>query len=153
MDNISEDIIRDADPVICEQLLEDDRSDFEKEIDIVMNLSYEEFKNTNEANKKFEADIIEQYNKELLERKTKCNEIIFNMNKISKFDKDIKEIYEIIEPILELYCSQNINYCVFDEVTHNRIFYMISKIRIDKKNIEFLKTIIIKEDKISVKIN
>jgi hypothetical protein len=30
---------------------------------------------------------------------------------------------------------------------------MISKIRIDKKNIEFLKTIIIKEDKISVKIN
>jgi len=153
MDNISEDIIRDADPVICEQLLEDDRSDFEKEIDIVMNLSYEEFKNTNEANKKFEADIIEQYNKELLERKTKCNEIIFNMNKISKFDKDIKEIYEIIEPILELYCSQNINYCVFDEVIHNRIFYMISKIRIDKKNIEFLKTIIIKEDKISVKIN
>jgi hypothetical protein len=152
MENYTEDNIRSPDSIIREQLLEDDRSDFEKEIDNVIQLSYEELLNQNEAISKYENEIMEQYNISLLERKNKCDKILIDMNKIIKFDKEIKEIYEIIEPILELYYNQNINYCVFEEKTYNRIFNLISKIRTDKTNVDFLKTVIIKENNTSFKI-
>lgn len=152
MENYSEDNIRPADPIIREQLIDDDISDFEKEIDVAIHLSCEEIRIQNEINNKFESDIIDQYNKELSERKNKCDLILLDIKKIIKFDKDIKEIYDIIEPILELYSYQNINYCVFDEKTYNRIFDLLSRIRTNKKNIEFLKSIITKEDhNISIK--
>ena len=148
--NIDDDNIRPPDSTITEQLLYDDVSDFEKDIDIAIQESYNEIINYNEANKKYELDIIENFNNELLERKNNCNEILFTINRISKFDKNIKEILDIIEPILELYCYQNINYYIFDEVTYNKIFNLISQIRLNKKNIDFLKTIIVKEDKNSL---
>lgn len=152
MENYIEDDIRQPDIVISDKLLDDDRSEYEKDIEAAIQISYEELIHHNEINSKYENEIINKYNEQLLERKNKCNTILFDIKKITNYDKEIKEIYEIIEPILELYYHQNINYCVFDDKTYNRIFNLISKIRTDKKNIEFLKSIIVKEETTNYKI-
>ena len=66
------------------------------------------------------------------------------MNKLLRFDKDIKEIYEIIEPIIESYCAQYTEIIELDDVTYEKIFKVLGTIRTNKNNIELLKTILIR---------
>jgi hypothetical protein len=58
----------------------------------------------------------------------------------------MKEIYEIIEPIIDSYCAQYITQCEIDSVTHDRIFKVIGNVRTNKNAIELLKKIIIKSE-------
>ena len=71
---------------------------------------------------------------------------ISNLNKLIRFDKDIKEIYEIIEPIIDCYCAQYMNQCEIDTVTHDRIFKVIGNVRTDKNAMELLKKILVKSE-------
>lgn len=73
-------------------------------------------------------------------------EFLFDLNKLIRFDKDIKEIYEIIEPIIDSYYAQYINQCELDQITYDRIFKVIGNIRTDKNAIELLKNVIIKSE-------
>ena len=66
-----------------------------------------------------------------------------DLNRLIKFDKDIKEIYEIIEPIIDSYCNQYIEVVELDLITYEKIFKVIGTVRTDKKNIELLKTILL----------
>jgi hypothetical protein len=144
--------IRPFDPIISEQII-DYSSDYDIEIDEAINISIFEITQQNELNIKYENDIIDSYNKTLNERRENSKSILFQLNKISKFDKQVKEIYDIIEPIIECYCKQNINYCIIDDVTYDKIFNLINKIRTDKKNIQFLKRIILKDENLNFKIS
>ena len=56
----------------------------------------------------------------------------------------MKEIYEIVEPIIYTYCEQNIETWETDEETYEKIFKNLSTIRTDKSALELLKYIIIK---------
>jgi hypothetical protein len=72
-------------------------------------------------------------------RKKIINPIIFEIEKISKYDKSYVELYQLLEPILQLYINQYLNYYEFDEETYNMIFNKLSTIRISKDNIKLLK--------------
>lgn len=55
----------------------------------------------------------------------------------------MRDTYEIIEPIIDAYCNHIIETYFVDEETFQSIFKNLNSIRTDKKNIDFLKTIII----------
>ena len=136
--------IRDADKVFKEQLVEDNRSDFEKELDQALRISLEETKTLNDLNKNFEEELIQKFEKEKIERKEIFAKFLLDFNRIIRFDKDVKYVYEIIEPIIDAYCNQFIEICELDEETYNKIFKVISTVRTNQNCVNILKTIIIK---------
>jgi hypothetical protein len=143
---INDDNIRPPDVVVSEQLLEDTRSNFEKEIDEALYLSFQDMREKEDLSRKYEEQILKDYNEETFKRKQIFEKFLFDLNKISKIDKEIREIYDIIEPIIESYCSQFINKCEFDIETYEKIFKLLGKIRTDKAAVEFLKTVILKDE-------
>jgi len=138
--------IRAPDIVKKEQLLEDNRSEYDKQMDQAMYLSIQEFKNQEESNQKYEDELIIEHSRIINERKDLFRAFLFDLNKLIRFDKDMKEIYEIIEPIIDYYCAQYITQCEIDPITYDRIFKVIGNIRTNKNNIELLKKIIIRSE-------
>ena len=140
MNSYSNENIRPPDDVKKERLCPDNRSNFEKEMEEAINCSLHEHE---EINKNYEDKIMNEYLLETNIRRENFKNILFDLSKLIKYDKDIREIYEIIEPIIDAYCGQYIQKYEIDEITYNRIFKVIGTIRTDKKNIELLKTIFI----------
>lgn len=141
--------IRPPDETKREQLMEDNRSEFEKQMDEALYLSLQEIKQQEKISQQYEEEIITQYNNELNSRKEKFQQLLFDMNKLIKFDKDIKDVYEIIESIIETYCSQYTEAVILDDITYNKIFKVIGTIRTNKNTVELLKNIIIKTSSIT----
>ena len=141
---MDENNIRLPDQAIYDKLVEaDEISDFDKEMEEAIKKSMKEFIEEDLINRQYEEELIKRYEKILFERKEQCREILIDIARLTLYDKEMKEIYEIIDPILECYCAQNIDFYEIDTKTYNRIYYLLSKIRTKPKNIEFLKTIIL----------
>lgn len=141
----TDDNIRPPDNIIREQLVEDTRSEFEKQIDQAIYLSLKESKNRDKLNENFEEELIKKFQKESIKRKENFTNFLLDLNRLIRFDKDIKEIYEIIEPIIESYCNQAIEVFEIDIKTYEKIFSVLSTIRTNKQNIELLRKIILLE--------
>jgi hypothetical protein len=139
MDN--EDDIRRPDKVKREILFDDNRTDYEKQLDEALYVSLQE---SEEKNKIYEDEIYNNYFTETARRKEAFRELLFDLRKLIKIDKEIKEIYEIIEPIIDAYCSQFINCFELDAETYDKIFNVLGSIRTNKNNIELCKGIIVK---------
>lgn len=140
--NDEEENIRLPDAVITEQLLEDNRSEYEKQIDEAIYISYQELSENQELNKKYEEQLLKDYKEESDKRRKIFETLLFDLHKISKIDREVREIYEIVDPIIESYCSQYIDLCELDADMHKKIFTLLSKIRTDKTAVNFLKDII-----------
>ncbi len=140
------DNVRTPDKTKKEQLLQDNRSEYDKQMDEAMYLSIQEFKKQEEINQKYEEEVINEHIKIINERKDLFRGFLFDLNKLIRFDKDMKEIYEIIEPIIDSYCAQYINQCEIDNITYDRIFKVIGNVRTNKNAIELLKKILIKSE-------
>lgn len=145
MDNFQEDNIRAPDEVIRETLLEDTRSDFEKQLDEAMYLSMQEIQQQREINKQYEEDLLKNYVDETNRRLNLFKNFMANMNKLCRFDNEVREIYNILEPIIESYCGQYFETCELDEETYDKIFNTLKKIRNDQQAFDTLKTIILRE--------
>lgn len=148
MDN--DDTIRQPDSIYSDQLMEDERSDFDKELEEAIYLSMKDINDREDINAKFEEEIILKYSQETCKRKEIFKKFIFDLNKVSKVDKDIREILEIIEPIIDSYCSQTFDICSLEHEMHKKIFHLLTKIRTDKQAIELLKTIILSDEYSSI---
>ena len=144
LDDFYEDEIRPPDRVIREQLVEDSNSDYQKQINEAIQQSIQDIQKQELLNAQYENDIVEIYNQITNERKDLFREFLLHLNKLSKFDKEVREIYEIIDPIIESYCNQFIEVCELDEETYNKIFGLLKKIRNNKDAIDLLTKIIYK---------
>jgi hypothetical protein len=127
-DNIGmniEEYIRPPDKVKKERLLQPEPWDGEEfEEDTLQNmLDYE---------KEIQKFFIEEKDR----RKKIFNSLLFKMKQLSNYDKEVEEIYNIIEPIIESYCEQVIQYYEVDKITYERIFNILSTIRINKEPLE-----------------
>lgn len=71
--------VRPADKVFKEQLIEDNRSYFEKEVDEALRLSLEEAINLNNLNKDFEEELIQKFEKEKIERKEMFTKFLLDL--------------------------------------------------------------------------
>ena len=136
MDNADD--IRCPDKVKIDRLFDDNRSDYEKQLDEALYVSLQE---SEEKNKIYEDEIYNNYFTETAIRKEAFRELLFDLRKLIKFDKEIKEIYEIIEPIIDAYCSQFINCFELDAETYDKIFNVLGSIRTNKNNIGLIPTI------------
>ena len=125
--NDIDDNIRPPEESFNERLLEDTRTEFEKQIDEAMYLSMKEINQQQDINRQYEEQLMKDYFEESNRRKDIFKDFLFNLNKLIKFDKDIREIYNIIEPIIESYCGQYIQSCELDEETYDRIFNTLKK--------------------------
>lgn len=146
MDNFQEDNIRQPDDAFKETLLEDTRSDFEKQLDEALQLSMQEINQQLNINKKYEEQLLKDYSIETERRSNIFKNFLFNINKVGKFDNKIEEIYNIIDPIIDSYCGQFIDNCKLDKETYNKIFDTLKQIRNDQQAFDILKTIILIEE-------
>ena len=146
MDNFQEDNIRQPDNAFKETLLEDTRSDFEKQMDEALQLSMQEINQQLNINKKYEEQLLKDYYTEIERRSNIFKNFLFNINKVGKFDNKIEEIYNIIDPIIDSYCGQFIDNCKLDKETYNKIFDTLKQIRNDQQAFDILKTIILIEE-------
>ena len=138
--------IRPADGSKRELLQQDTRTEYEKQIEEAINLSSMEYREKEIKNERFEEEIIANYYKVSNERRDLFREFLFDLGKLIRFDKETKEIYEIIEPIIDSYCNQFIDKCELDEITYDRIFNELKGIRTNKKNIEHLANLLIRKE-------
>ena len=144
MDN-TEDYIRPPDDVVSEQLLEDNRSEFEKQMDEAMYLSMQEMKQQRDINREYEEQLLKDYAAETNRRTELFKDFLLNLKKIGKFDNEVREIYEILDPIIDSYCGQCIETCELDEETYDNILKTLNKIRNNPLALDTLKTIILRE--------
>jgi hypothetical protein len=140
-----EDNIRPPDETKRERLIEDTRSDFEKEMDNAINESMKEIEEQQKIQDNYEKELLDEFLNETIKRREKFEKLLFDLNKLIKYDKEIKEIYEIVEPIIELYCNQYIEVINLDQTTYEKIFNILNKIRIYKSALDILKNIILIE--------
>lgn len=145
MDNFQEDNIRAPDEVVKETLLEDTRSDFEKQLDEAMYLSMQEINQQIDINNQYEEQLVKDYDLETNRRNEIFKKFLFNLNKVGKFDKKVGEIYDILDPIIDSYCGQYIETCELDGETYDKIFNTLKEIRNDQQAFNILKTIILRE--------
>ena len=138
--------IRPADGSKRELLQQDTRTEYEKQIEEAINLSSMEYREKEIKNERFEEEIIANYYKVSNERRDLFREFLFDLGKLIRFDKETKEIYEIIEPIIDSYCNQYIDKCELDEITYDRIFNALKGIRTNKKNIDHLANLLIRKE-------
>ena len=86
--------------------------------------------------------IFNDYLMETNNRKEMFHELLVDLQKLVKFDKDIKEIYDILDPVIDTYCAQYIQNVELDQESYDRIFKVLGTIRTNKKNIELVKLLI-----------
>jgi hypothetical protein len=155
-DDYNEDNIRQPDSVKTERLLEDDFYDerpFDYNtnniLDKDMNNAFEESKKDYESRiqleEEYEKQVIQDYLTIVETNKVKFQPLLNILNRLSKFDKDIKEINDILEPIIDSYCAQALPFVEFDTITYDRIYKVLGSIRTDKNCIEELKKVVICE--------
>jgi hypothetical protein len=142
----NQDEVRQPDNVVSEALQEDTRSEYQKQIDKAIYLSTIELCEQQKLQKRYEEEIIANYYIICNERKEKFREFLFDLNKLLRFDKDIREVYEIIKPIIDSYCNQIIEFCELESLTYDKIFKLLKGVRTNKKNIEYLQTLLIRKE-------
>lgn len=141
---MSSDDIRLPDKIVQEQLIEDNRSEYDKQVEEALSLSLSEYNEQKELNEKYEEELHQKSLIEMSNRKNKFKDLLTDLKKLINYDTEIKNIYEIIEPIIETYSMLYFETIEFDLETYDKIFLELGKIRTDKKNIENLKAVIIK---------
>lgn len=137
--NFYEEDIRPPDEPKRETLLQDNRSDFDKQLDEALYESLQLYQAEVQKHEDLEKKFIQQQCEEIEKRKNLVRPILFELNRIRNYDQKLNNIYEIIEPILDSYCGLEFEECQLDKQTYNTIFNGLTKIRI---NMEFLMSII-----------
>lgn len=142
-DDISDEEVRTPDEIKREKLIDHDHDNPDYELNKAISESIEEYNEYIKNIHSYEKQLIESIENEKKKRREICEPILFELKKLSKFDNEVKNIYDILDPVLESYMFQFIDKCEFDEETKNIIFNTLYKLRIKRENIEILKTIIL----------
>ena len=134
--------IRKPDEAKREKLIADHCNEYNYEIDEALYQSMQDIILEQKRNEDYENELKNNFTKILSERSEIFKGLLFHMKRIACFDQNVKEIYEIIEPIIDAYCNQIIENCTIDQKTHERIFKTLSTIRTNKKSLKLLSMII-----------
>jgi sulfite reductase alpha subunit-like flavoprotein len=135
--------IREPDNPVCEQLIPSGvKDDFEIQMEEVLYNSLQEYQNCQKEMDEFEYNIKKEYEDECARRKLLFTDMFQIIKRVSAHDIKIKDVLEILEPIVEMYVEQIINSYEVDNESYNVIFKTLSLIRLKPVMIENLKSII-----------
>ena len=149
--NFYEEDIRPPDKTKRETLLQNNRNkynetnetnesnEYDKDLSDALDQSLKLYQTEVQKYEDFEKKILEEQKLEIQKRKDLIRTILFEFNRIKKYDKKLNELFEIIEPILDSYCNLEFYQCTLDKQTYNTIFNGLTKTRI---NIDILMSII-----------
>jgi hypothetical protein len=137
-----DDEVREPDEVYSEQLQEDTRSDYEKEMDEAIQLSLQELHQQQQMHALYEKQLMEEYAKETERRANIFKDLLFQLNRTAAFDKSTAELLNILTPIIEAYCSQTREVFELDQTTYQKVFGALKKIRNTSTVAEVLQAII-----------
>jgi len=156
MNHPDEEEVRPPDAIVSERLLphiSEDRTEYvnrtehvnrtEEEMKDALYLSIQEFNQQNEIQSNYEEQIIKEFIAEREKRLEVFKDFLFQMHRIAKYDTEVREVYSMIDPILDSYCNQYIQTCELDIETHTKIFNIVKKIRNQQSMIPLLEKIII----------
>lgn len=152
-DNLDEDYIRPPDSIKKERLLDENLYDDylfnDTSYNTYMNNVYEEskkeYENRIQLEQEYEKHVIQDYLNTVEKNKARFQPLLNDIKRLSKFDTEVKEIYDIIEPIIQSHCANLLSVVEFEHITYNRIYKVLGSIRTDKKCIEELQKVIIRE--------
>jgi hypothetical protein len=135
--------IREADKTVCDQLIPARiKDEFEIQMEEVLYNSLQEYQNCQKEMDEFENHIKKEYEEECARRKLLFADMFQIIKRVSAHDIKIKDVLEILEPIVEMYVEQIINSYEVDNESYNVIFKTLSLIRLKPVMIENLKSII-----------
>ena len=132
--DVEDEYIRPADNIVRERLIDTSLSDVEDEMNFALNESLKDFEQTEES-------IFTSYNTELNKRQLETESIIMKLKKLSVYDDTVKDMLNVMEPIIELYCNQYINSYEFDKETYEFILNNIKKIRFSQEEKQVIENI------------
>ena len=144
INDINDDIIRPPDPIINEQLLDNDYNYelINQNITNTTNTTNTTNYNTDELNKALELSKRE-FKDEEDNRKNEFKSIKLKLNKILLFDRPNIFNYELILSIIELYEQNYINEYKSSNKEFNDIFNILKTIRLTKEETSSIKKIIV----------
>jgi hypothetical protein len=120
--------IRPPDNPRSETLLPNTRDDFDKQLEEALYQSLQLYQNEVQKYKEFEQTI---HQEEIDNRKKLVKPILFELNKLRKYETTLNTIYEIIHPILEVYCNVECEKYTLDKQTYHTIINGLSRTRIN----------------------
>jgi adenylate kinase family enzyme len=142
----NEENIRMPDEVKVERLMNDYHHEMDDDIENAISISLQEYTQHEQNIQQYEAAYLHDYYMEIKKRKDTFTNLLMSINKTKNWDKEIHEIYLIINPIIESYCNQYINTCNMNEKIYDKIFTGLKQIRIDATSLDALKAIIQKNE-------
>jgi hypothetical protein len=120
----------------------DYKEEYDEQLKLILELSKNEYISSQEIEEQKEIDtIIQNSNVEL----DKYNSIKNKLNKILCFDKQNKEIYELILSIIQLYETGYITTYQSTRKEYNNIFVLLKTIRLTNEEEKSLKSLITEE--------
>lgn len=142
--------IRHADKVIKERLLEpiepiEPMSTYDIEYEKAIFQSLNDMTCKEQMNQEYEESIITNYNIETNSKREMFTEFFDTLVRLSKYMNDVKEVFEIIDPIIESYILGYIHVYELDTITYEKIFRVLSSVRVNKETIHILQTILLSE--------
>jgi len=78
---------------------------------------------------------------EIQKRREQFRNIKFIFNRLGKVDKEVAEVYEIIQYIIDIYILGDIEMYKWDKETYNTIFKVIKNLRLNEVEMTLLKTL------------
>jgi hypothetical protein len=129
--NYNDEFVRPPDQIKRERLIPTFLSQEELDIQNAIKMS-------NELAEKYDNEQMDKLMNKIRERDVQFRNIKFTFTRISKVDKEVFEIYEIIEDIINSYISNDIDFYVWDNETHGRIFKVIKNMRFNKEELKIL---------------
>jgi seryl-tRNA(Sec) selenium transferase len=140
--NFYEENIRPPDISKKETLLQNNINEYDKDFSEALYQSLKLYQNEVQKYEDLEKKLLEQQQQEIQKRKDLVKPILFEFNRIKNYDKQLNELFQIIEPILDSYCNLVFENCILDKQTYYYIFNGLTKTRI---NIDILMSIIKRE--------
>ena len=97
---------------------------------------------SNDLAEEYDNDQMNKLISKIQERDITFRNIKFTFARIGKLDKEVFEIYEIIEDVINSYISNDIDFYVWDKETHCKIFKVIKNMRFNKEELKTLNDVL-----------
>jgi hypothetical protein len=141
-DSFDDEDIRPPDEVIREQLQEDPRSEYEKDLEEAMYQSIESLKEEEKRQDEYAQRCVQIFEEERNQKYEQFDNIFKQLKKLSVYDMNLKNILDIMEPVIDAYCNGFIEYYGLDKISHDNIFDNLKKVRLSEEERQILKNIV-----------